>query len=68
MRASPATRRRPLQPAVAGSAAIVARSVAAELSKRLGQRLYVDNKPGGAGNTSMGEVARADDQHTLIPG
>ena len=51
-----------------GSSEIVARSVAAELSKSLGQSMYVDNKPGGAGNVAMGEVARADDQHTLILG
>jgi tripartite-type tricarboxylate transporter receptor subunit TctC len=30
--------------------------------------VYVDNKPGGAGNVAMSEVARADDQHTLILG
>ncbi len=51
-----------------GSSEIVARSVAVELSKSLGQSMYVDNKPGGAGNVAMGEVARADDQHTLILG
>jgi len=28
----------------------------------------VDNKPGAAGNIAMGEVARSDDQHTLILG
>ena len=38
------------------------------MSKLLGQSVYVDNKPGGAGNVAMGEVARADDQHTLILG
>jgi tripartite-type tricarboxylate transporter receptor subunit TctC len=51
-----------------GSSEIVARSSAAEMSKLLGQSVYVDNKPGGAGNVAMGEVARADDQHTLILG
>jgi tripartite-type tricarboxylate transporter receptor subunit TctC len=51
-----------------GSSEIVARSTAVELSKLLGQSVYVDNKPGGAGNVAMGEVARADDQHTLILG
>lgn len=51
-----------------GSSEIVARSTAAEMSKLLGQSVYVDNKPGGAGNVAMGEVARADDQHTLILG
>ncbi len=51
-----------------GSSEIVARATAAELSKSLGQSVYVDNKPGGAGNVAMQEVARADDQHTLILG
>ncbi|MBT9513359.1 MAG: tripartite tricarboxylate transporter substrate binding protein [Acidovorax sp.] len=51
-----------------GSSEIVARSTAAELSKTLGQSVYVDNKPGAAGNIAMGEVARAEDQHTLILG
>ena len=51
-----------------GSSEIVARAVAAELTKSLGQSVYVDNKPGGAGNVAMQEVARADDQHTLILG
>jgi tripartite-type tricarboxylate transporter receptor subunit TctC len=51
-----------------GSSEIVARATAAELTKSLGQSVYVDNKPGGAGNVAMGEVARADDQHTLILG
>jgi tripartite-type tricarboxylate transporter receptor subunit TctC len=51
-----------------GSSEIVARSTAAELAKLLGQSVYVDNKPGGAGNVAMGEVARADDHHTIILG
>ena len=51
-----------------GSSEIVARSTAAELSKLLGQSVFVDNKPGGAGNVAMAEVARAEDQHTLILG
>jgi len=51
-----------------GSSEIVARSTAVEMGKLLGQSVYVDNKPGGAGNVAMGEVARADDQHTLILG
>ena len=51
-----------------GSSEIVARSTAAELSKTLGQSVFVDNKPGAAGNIAMAEVARADDQHTLILG
>ncbi|WP_295550022.1 tripartite tricarboxylate transporter substrate binding protein [uncultured Pseudacidovorax sp.] len=51
-----------------GSSEIVARSTAAELGKTLGQSVYVDNKPGAAGNIAMQDVARADDQHTIILG
>ena len=51
-----------------GSSEIIARAAAAEMSKLLGQSVYVDNKPGGGGNVAMAEVARADDQHTLILG
>jgi tripartite-type tricarboxylate transporter receptor subunit TctC len=51
-----------------GSSEIVARSTAAELGRLLGQNVYVDNKPGGAGNVAMSEVAHADDQHTVILG
>ncbi len=51
-----------------GSSEIVARSAAVELAKLLGQSVFVDNKPGAAGNVAMAEVARADDQHTLILG
>jgi len=51
-----------------GSSEIVARSAAAEMGKLLGQSMYVDNRPGAAGNLAMGEVARAEDQHTLVLG
>lgn len=51
-----------------GSSEIVARATAVEMGKILGQSVFVDNKPGGAGNVAMGEVARAEDQHTLILG
>jgi tripartite-type tricarboxylate transporter receptor subunit TctC len=51
-----------------GSSEIVARATAAELGKLLGQSVFVDNKPGAAGNIAMSEVARADDGHTLILG
>jgi tripartite-type tricarboxylate transporter receptor subunit TctC len=51
-----------------GSSEIVARTLAAELSKGLGQTVYVDNKPGGAGNVAMADVAGSTDQHTLILG
>src|SRR4051812_43392306 len=51
-----------------GSSEIVARATAVEMGKLLGQSVFVDNKPGGAGNVAMGEVAHADDQHTVILG
>jgi len=52
-----------------GSSSIVARSVAAEMEKGLGQSIIVDNKPGGGGNVAMLEVAKADpDGYTLIIG
>jgi tripartite-type tricarboxylate transporter receptor subunit TctC len=52
-----------------GTSEIVARSVAAELSKQLGQTVYVENKPGGAGVVAMQEVAKsAPDGHTIILG
>ena len=50
-----------------GTSEIVARSVAAELTKQLGQTVFVENKPGGAGVTAMAEVARAaPDGYTII--
>ena len=52
-----------------GSSSIVARSVAAEMEKGLGQSIIVDNKPGGGGNVAMLVVAKADpDGYTLIIG
>ncbi|MES2957866.1 MAG: tripartite tricarboxylate transporter substrate binding protein [Pseudomonadota bacterium] len=51
-----------------GSSEIVARAAAVEMTKLLGQSVFVDNKPGAAGNVAMSEVARADDQHTVILG
>ncbi|WP_298923732.1 tripartite tricarboxylate transporter substrate binding protein [uncultured Ramlibacter sp.] len=51
-----------------GSSEIVARSTALELSKTIGQNVFVDNKPGASGNIAMQEVARADDMHTIILG
>jgi tripartite-type tricarboxylate transporter receptor subunit TctC len=76
--ASPLLRAQPAWPSKAirfvvpfapgGSSEIVARTTAVEMSKVLGQSVYVENKPGGAGNVAMQEVARADDQHTVILG
>ena len=51
-----------------GSSEIVARTTAVELGRGLGQSVYVDNKPGAAGNVVMAEVAASTDQHTLILG
>jgi tripartite-type tricarboxylate transporter receptor subunit TctC len=52
-----------------GTSSIVARSVAAEMEKGLGQPIIIDNKPGGGGNVAMLEAARADpDGYTLIIG
>ncbi len=52
-----------------GTSEIVARTVAAELTKQLGQTVFVDNKGGGAGLPAMTEVAKsAPDGHTLILG
>ena len=50
-----------------GTSEVVARSVAAELTKQLGQSVFVENKPGGAGVTAMQEAQKAaPDGHTLI--
>lgn len=52
-----------------GTSEIVARSVAAELTKQTGQNVYVENKPGGAGVVAMVEAAKAaPDGHTIILG
>jgi tripartite-type tricarboxylate transporter receptor subunit TctC len=51
-----------------GSSEIVARAVAGEMSKTIGQSVFVDNKPGAAGNIAMQEVANSSDEHTLILG
>lgn len=52
-----------------GTSEIVARSVAAELTKQFGVNVFVENKPGGAGTIAMAEVAKATpDGHTLILG
>ena len=52
-----------------GSSSIVARALAGEMEKSLGQTIIIDNKPGGGGNVAMLEVARAEpDGYTLIIG
>ena len=52
-----------------GTSEIVARTVAQELTKQLGQSVYVDNKGGGAGLPAMQEVAKSTpDGHTMILG
>ncbi len=51
-----------------GSSEIVARAVASEMAKGLGQNMFVDNKPGAAGNIAMQEVAGSTDEHTIILG
>lgn len=52
-----------------GSSSIVARAFSAEMSKGLGQQFVVENKPGGAGNIAMEEVAKAEpDGYTLVIG
>ncbi len=52
-----------------GTSEIVARTVAHELGKQLGQTVFVDNKGGGAGVPAMQDVAHAaPDGHTIILG
>jgi tripartite-type tricarboxylate transporter receptor subunit TctC len=52
-----------------GTSEIVARTVANELTRQLGQTVYVENKGGGAGIPAMQDVAHATpDGHTIILG
>jgi tripartite-type tricarboxylate transporter receptor subunit TctC len=52
-----------------GTSEIVARTVANELTKQLGQTVYVDNKGGGGGIPAMTDVAHATpDGYTIILG
>jgi len=64
--------RRPLRLVVpfapGGSSEIVARAAAAEMAKSIGTNVYVENKPGGAGNIAMQEVAGSTDDHSFILG
>lgn len=55
--------------ATGGTSEIIARSIANSLSTQLGQSVYVENKPGAAGNIAMEEVKRAaPDGYTIILG
>jgi len=55
--------------ATGGTSEIIARSIAISLSAQLGQSVYVENKPGAAGNIAMEEVKRAaPDGYTIILG
>nr|WP_254598527.1 tripartite tricarboxylate transporter substrate binding protein [Achromobacter piechaudii] len=52
-----------------GSSDVVARAVAVEMSRDLGQQVVVENKGGGQGTIATSEVARANpDGYTLILG
>jgi tripartite-type tricarboxylate transporter receptor subunit TctC len=44
---------------------VAARILAEGLSKRLGQSVVVENKPGASGNIAADQVAKATDDHTL---
>jgi tripartite-type tricarboxylate transporter receptor subunit TctC len=52
-----------------GSSEIVARAFAAKMGEQMGQQMFVENRPGGAGNIAMEAVAKAEpDGYTLILG
>ncbi|HOB95947.1 MAG TPA: tripartite tricarboxylate transporter substrate binding protein [Aquabacterium sp.] len=55
--------------AAAGTTDILARSLAPELQKALGQPVVVENKPGAGGNTASADVAKAPpDGYTMLMG
>lgn len=55
--------------AAGGTTDILARALAPELQRTLGQPFIVDNKPGAGGNTGAADVAKApNDGHTLLMG
>src|SRR5262245_21284011 len=54
-------------PSAAGGYDTYARIMAPKLSEKLGQSVYVENRPGANGNIGMSEVARAaPDGYTII--
>lgn len=54
---------------VGGSSDVIARLFAAEMSRTLGQSIFVDNKGGASGQIAMQEVARAaPDGYTIVLG
>lgn len=74
LRAGPARAEFPDRPirlvvpfAAGGSTDVVARIVAAEMTRLLGQPVVVENRPGAGGSVGSAEVARAaPDGHTLL--
>ncbi len=54
--------------AAGGTTDILARALAPELGKAFGQTFIIDNKPGAGGNLGAAEVARSNDEHTLLMG
>jgi tripartite-type tricarboxylate transporter receptor subunit TctC len=51
-----------------GTTDLLARAMAPELQRALGQSVIVDNRAGAGGNLGAAEVARASDGHTLLMG
>ncbi|PZP30164.1 MAG: MFS transporter [Roseateles depolymerans] len=51
-----------------GTTDLLARSLAPELQRSLGQPVVVDNKAGAGGNLGSADVAKATDGHTLLMG